>query len=76
MDSLVSFLKGGLLPEDKNEAKKICRTALQYWLSKEQKFFKSSHSGSYLLCVYLEAVKPLLEELHEGNCGSHTRGRS
>lgn len=35
-----------------------------------------SYSGPYLLCVHPEAVEPLLEELHEGICESHTGGRS
>lgn len=47
-----------------------------FWLSKEQKLYKRSFSGLYLLCVHLEEVEPLLEELHEGICGSHTRRRS
>jgi len=76
MDPLVSFLKDGSLPEDKVEAEKICRKALRYWLSKEQKLYKHSHLELYLLCIHPEAVEPLLEELHKGICGSHTRGRS
>ena len=28
--------------------------------------YKCSYLGPYLLCVHLEAVEPLLEELHEG----------
>ena len=62
MDPLVSFLKGGLLPEDKSEAGKICRKAPQYWLSEKQKLYKRSYSGLYLLCVHPEAMEPLLEE--------------
>ena len=69
------FLKQGLLLEDKSEAKKICRKAPRYLLSEEQKLYKHSYSGPYLLCVHLEVVEPLLEELHEGICGSHTEGR-
>ena len=76
MDPLVSFLKGGLLPEDKGEAEKTCRKAPWYWLSEEQKLYKCFHSGPYLLCVHPEVVEPLLEELHEGICGSKTGGRS
>ena len=30
----------------------------------------------YLLCVHLDTSESLLEELHEGICGSHMRGRS
>ena len=45
------------------------RSAHRYWLSKEQKLYKRSYSGPYLLCVHPEAVEPLLEELHKGVCG-------
>ena len=38
--------------------------------------YKHSYSGPYLLCIHLEASKLLLEELHEGICGSYTKGRS
>ena len=40
------------------------------------KLYKRSFSGPYLLCVHPEASESLLEELHEGVCGSHTGGRS
>ena len=49
---------------------------LRYWLSKVQKLYKRLYLGPYLLCVHPEAVEMLLEELHEGICGSHTGGRS
>ena len=35
MDSLVAFLKQGLLLEDKGEAEKVRKKAPRYWLSKE-----------------------------------------
>ncbi|XP_075640659.1 uncharacterized protein LOC142612452 [Castanea sativa] len=76
MDLIVTFLKHGMLPEDKVEADKVRRSASRYWLSKEHKLYKRSYSGLYLLCVHLETVEPLFEELHEGICGSHTGGRS
>ena len=76
MDSLVAFLKKGLLPEDKNKAEKIRRKAPCYWLSEEQKSYKCSHSRPYLLCVHPKAIEPLLEELHEGICECHTGARS
>ena len=38
--------------------------------------YKRSYSGPYLLSIHLEASELLLEELHEGICGSHTGGRS
>ena len=75
MDPLVSFLKDDVLPEEKLEAEKIRKKAPQFWLSEDHKLYKRSYSGPYLLCVHPEASELLLEELHEGVCGSHTGGR-
>ena len=76
MDSIVLFLKEDVLPEDKSEADKVQRKAPQFWLFKDQKLYKRSFFGPYLLCIQLEAVKLLLEGLHKGICGSHTGGKS
>jgi len=65
MDPIVLFLKDGILPEEKGKADKVRRKIPQFWLSKDQKLYKCSFSGSYLLCIHLEAVELLLEELHE-----------
>ena len=76
MDSIVLFLKEDVLPESKSEADKVQRKAPQFWLSEDQKLYKRSFSGPYLLCIHPEVVELLLEELHEGICGSHTGDRS
>ncbi|XP_050247390.1 uncharacterized protein LOC126694896 [Quercus robur] len=76
MDPLVLFLKHDTLPEDKNEADKIRRKTSRFWLSENSKLYKRSFSGPYLLCVHPDATELILEELHEGICGSHTGGRS
>ena len=76
MDSIMLFLKKDILPEGKSEADKVRRKALRFWLSKDQKLYKRSFSRPYLLCIHPEALELLLEELHEGICGSHTGGRS
>ena len=76
MDPVVLFLKEDILPEEKSEADKIRRKAHRLWLSEDQKLYKRSFSGPYLLCIHPEASKLLLEELHEGIYRSHTGGRS
>ena len=76
MDPIVLFLKEDVLPESKFEADKIRRKAPRFWLSEDQKLYKRSFSGLYLLCVHLEVVELLFEEIHEGICGSHTGGKS
>ncbi|XP_050259242.1 uncharacterized protein LOC126704276 [Quercus robur] len=75
MDPLVLFLKHDTLPDDKVEADKIRRKASRFWLSEDSKLYRRSFSGPYLLCVHPEAIELILEELHEGICGSHTGGR-
>ena len=76
MDPIVRFLKDDTLLEEKLETEKIRRNAHQFWLSEDHKFYKRSYLGLYLLCIRPKASELLLEELHEGICGSHTRERS
>ena len=76
MDFIVLYLKEDILLEKKLEADKVRRKAPRVWVSEDQKLYKRSFLGPYLLCIHLEASKLLLEELHEGICGSHTGGRS
>ena len=76
MDPIVLFLKEDILPEDKSKADKVRRKAPWFWLFEVQKLYKCSFSRPYLLYIHPEALELLLEELHEGICGSHTGGRS
>ena len=70
------FLKEDILPESKPEVDKVRRKASRFWVSEDQKLYKRFFSGPYLLCMHLEAVELLLEELQEGICESHTGDRS
>ena len=76
MDSIIRFLREDILLEEKIEADKIRRKAIGYWLSEDHELYKCSFSRPYLLCVHPELTESLLEELHEGICGSYTGGRS
>ena len=76
MDPVVLFLKEDIPPKEKSEANKIRRKAPRFWLSEDQKLYKRSFSGPYLLCIHHEVSELLLKELHEGICGSHIGGRS
>ena len=76
MDPIVAFLKDDILPKAKSKAEKIRINATRFWLSEDHKLYRRSYSGPYLLCVHPEVSELLLEELHEGICGSHTGGRS
>ena len=76
MDPILLFLERDILPEEKAEAEKVRRKAPRFWLFEDKKLYKRSFSGPYLLCVHPETSESLLEELHEGICGSHIGGRS
>ena len=76
MDPLILFLKEDVLPEEKSEANKIRRNVSRFWLSEDVKLYKRSFSEPYLLCIHPDATELILEELHEGICGSHTGCRS
>ena len=76
MDSISLFLEKDILPEEKSEAQKVRRKTPRFWLSEDRKLYKRSLSVPYLLCVHPKASESLLEEFHEGVCGSHTGGRS
>ena len=76
MDFIIQFLREDTQPEERVEADKVWRKATRFWLSENQKLYKRSFSGPYLLCIHPEMTKLLLEELHKGICGSHTGGRS
>ena len=76
MDSIIQFLKEDILPKERIEVDKVRRKATRYWLSENQKLYKRSFSGPYLLCVHPELTESILEELREGIYGSHIGGRS
>ena len=76
MDPIVLFPREDILPEDKSETDKVWRKVPRFQLSEDQKLYKRSFSEPYLLCIHPETLELLLEELHEGICGSHTGGRS
>ena len=52
MDSIVLYLREDILLEDKSEAEKTRRKVPRFWLSEDQKLYKHSFFGSYLLCVH------------------------
>ena len=76
MDSIVLFLKDDILPKEKGKVDKVQKKAPCFWLFEDRKLYKCSFLGPYLLCIHPKTIEPLLEELHEGICGSHTGGKS
>ena len=76
MDSIIQFLKKDILLKERIEADKVRRKATRYLLAENQKLYKRTFSGPYLLCGHPKLTESLLEELHEGIYGSHIGDRS
>ena len=75
MTPLVRYLEDDILPESRNESRKIKKQAAKYCLS-QGRLYRRSFAGPYLRCVTPREAARILVELHEGDCGSHSSGRS
>ena len=74
MTPIVSYLKDGKLPEEKEEAKKLRVRSARYILMDE--VYKRGFSQPFLWCLALDEANYVLREVHEGACGNHSRARS
>ncbi|KAL5549326.1 hypothetical protein UlMin_004557 [Ulmus minor] len=75
MTPIVRYLTSDELPEDKNEARRLRAKAARFTIH-DGKLLKRSFSGPYLRCVTPIEASHILSELHDGECGNHSGGRS
>ena len=75
MDPILIYLQHGEFPENKNEANNLQIRAARYAIIGNHLYHKS-FTGPYLRCLNSEDARRLLEEIHEGVCGNHSRGQS
>ena len=76
MDPIIKFLAEDHFSDDEKEAEKVHQTTAWYWLSVDHKLYRRSFGRLYLQCQHPSKVGELLDELHDGACGSHLGGRS
>ncbi|XP_076936982.1 uncharacterized protein LOC143604360 [Bidens hawaiensis] len=74
MTPIINFLSSGVLPDSKDEARKIRHKALNYQL-KDGILYRRSYLGPLLRCVDPQDANYLLQEIHEGICGIHAGPR-
>ena len=67
---IISYLKDGVLPDDKEAARKLKVQATHFILIKGI-LYKKGFSRSYLRCIILEEVDYIRREVQEGVCGNH-----
>ena len=72
---LVSYLRNGMLPDEKNIARKLKVQASWFVLIKDV-LYKRGYSHPYLRCLGPEEADYVIREVHGGNCGKHLRARS
>ncbi|KAK8919324.1 hypothetical protein KSP39_PZI022022 [Platanthera zijinensis] len=75
MDPFVTFLASGRLPEEDLEKKRI-RYKSAYYLLKEGVLYRKTLSGLLARCVSEKEAPRVLEEVHSGECGSHSGSRT
>ncbi|GKV33270.1 hypothetical protein SLEP1_g41798 [Rubroshorea leprosula] len=74
-DLIVSFLRDGIVPENRQEAMKLRKKASRYTLVDEV-LYKRSFSLPLLRCLSPYESESALREVHEGVCGSHVGART
>nr|XP_043637982.1 uncharacterized protein LOC122608983 [Erigeron canadensis] len=70
----IEYLTSGLLPADRDQARKIRVKAPQYELQ-EEGLYKRSYMGPLLRCVGPNQAKGIIHEVHRGSCGLHAGPR-
>nr|GEZ26822.1 reverse transcriptase domain-containing protein [Tanacetum cinerariifolium] len=75
MTQLVDYLKGGVLPGDKNETRKLRLKARQYELM-EGVLYRRSFLTPWLRCVGPLQAEYVMREIHEESCSMHAGPRS
>ena len=73
--TIVSYLKDGILPKEKEAARKLKVRAARFVLIKDV-LYKRGFSRPYLRCLGNEEADYVMREVHEGICGNHSGSRS
>ena len=73
--TIASYLKDGVLPDEKKAARKLKVRTARFILIKDV-LYKRGFSRPYLRCLGNEEADYVMRELHEGICGNHSGSRS
>ena len=73
MTEIINWLGNNILPVDRVHARTIQNRSLRFFLEKEV-LYKRGFKGPDLRCVGPEEARLIMQEIHEGTCGSHSGG--
>ena len=68
---LIAYLRSGILPDEKDAARKLKVRASQFVLIRDV-LYKRGFSQPYLRCLSHEEADYVMREVHEGICGNHS----
>nr|XP_043614235.1 uncharacterized protein LOC122586293 [Erigeron canadensis] len=75
MTPIYEYLISGILPADKDEARKTRVKAPQYKIM-DKKLYKKGFVTPWLLCIGPKQAEMIIREIHKGICGAHSGARS
>ena len=75
MTLIIQYLRDGILPEDKNKARRLRLKVAQYILY-DGKLYRKGFSTPLLKCIDLEEGNYIFQEIYEGFCSNHAGGKS
>lgn len=71
----MTYLKDGMISEDRKEVKQLIYQTANYALI-DSVLFKRGFNFLYICCLRLSERRKLLEDLHDGICNNHAKGLS
>ena len=74
MTEIINWLGNNILPVDRVQARTIQMKTLRFYIEREV-LYKRGFKGPNLRCVGPVEARLIMQEIHEGTCGSHSRGR-
>ena len=75
MDPILAYIRDGILPEDKRQARKLKCRAARYTLL-DGVIYRRGFTLLLLRCLDDEEADYVLREIHEGICGNHSGART
>ncbi|XP_004310221.1 PREDICTED: uncharacterized protein LOC101305531 [Fragaria vesca subsp. vesca] len=75
MDPIIEFLKEGVRPKNRRQARKLQSRCARYTLI-DGKLYRRGYCFPNLKCVSIEEAETIQWDIHEGVCGNHSVSRS
>ena len=75
MTPIISYLRDGSLPEDRNTSHRLKVQSTRFVMM-EDVLYKRGFSRPYLRCLTFGEANYAMRKVHEGVCRNHSRARS